>query len=276
MLALPHRFLIIISFLLFSARINYAQEIFTPPDGQDTTLYSSVWKLTEITLNHTYYEIGFSPTLHIPVWTHYTYTKSQYLQANLPRKGSFKADPLLPTDAVQANDSDYDARFDKGHMVPCEDMTFDPQAMKETFLYTNCVPQTTKLNRGRWKNLEALVSTWAYTYESIEIYAGTIQGSSTQTIGPNNIAVPEFCYKIVYDYTQPGYKCIGFVFPNKNMEYDSLQTYIKTVDEVEELTGIDFFSDLPDDTEESIEAVVNKNQWIWKPRKKKKPKKTGN
>ena len=117
-------------------------------------------------VKHTFYEIGFENKYHLPAYTFYSLTKEHLQLANLDRKGSFVKDP--ESNFVQAKGKDYSASgYDKGHMVPCEDMSFSETAMKETFYYSNCAPQTTELNRGEWKVLEELARTWGKEYGEV-------------------------------------------------------------------------------------------------------------
>ena len=52
------------------------------------------------------------------------------------------------------------------------------------------------------------------------------------------------------------------VFIYKNNEGNNpLDSYVNTVDEVERITGIDFFPALPDDIEKAVEASYNLKDW---------------
>ena len=55
-------------------------------------------------------------------------------------------------------------------------------------------------------------------------------------------------------------KAIGFIFPNNAIHHE-LEQYVKTVDEVEEITGFDFFHNLPDETESKVESYSNLKIW---------------
>ena len=55
-------------------------------------------------------------------------------------------------------------------------------------------------------------------------------------------------------------KAIGFIYKN-NEGNNPLDSYVNTVDEVERITGIDFFPALPDDIERTVEASYNLKDW---------------
>ena len=231
--------------------------------------FSQIYSLNTVTshnpseisfVKHTFYEIGFNTKNHLPAWTFYSLTKEHLALANLERKGSFVKDPLLNSD--QAKSNDYSASgYDKGHLVPCEDMSFSENAMHETFYYSNCAPQTTELNRGEWKMLEELSRNWGKEYGEVIVISGPVFETKMKTIGEDKIPIPNLFYKIIIRHQDQTYKAIGFILPNVTTPINGLQNYICNVDSVEKLTGLDFFSDLPDNLEEHFESVSNMKDW---------------
>ncbi len=215
----------------------------------------------EITfVKHTFYEIGFNTKYKLPAWTFYSLTKEHLALANLDRKGSFVKDPLL--NSPQAKSNDYSASgFDKGHLVPCEDMSFSEQAMQETFYYSNCAPQTTELNRGEWKMLEELSRNWGKEYGEVIIVSGPVFEINLPKLGEGKIPIPNLFYKIIIRHQDQTYKAISFILPNVSTPINGLQNYICTIDSVEKITSLDFFSDLPDNLEEQFESVINTKDW---------------
>ena len=231
--------------------------------------FSQTYSLSKVTsthtneiifVKHTFYEIGFNTKYHLPSWTFYSLTKEHLAIANLERKGSFVKDPLL--DSPQAKSNDYNASgFDKGHLVPCEDMSFSETAMHETFYYSNCAPQTTELNRGEWKVLEDLSRHWAREYGEVIVISGPVFEVNLKTIGEEKIPVPNLFYKIIVRHHDQTYKAISFVLPNITTPINALENYLCSVDSVEKITGLDFFSNLPDNLEEQSESVSKIKDW---------------
>lgn len=211
-------------------------------------------------VKHAFYEIGFNTKYHLPAWTFYSLTKEHLELANLERAGSFVKDPLLT--AAQAKNNDYAASgYDKGHLVPCEDMSFSEQAMHETFYYSNCAPQTTELNRGEWKVLEELSRQWGKEYGEVVVISGPVFSKEMKTIGDTKIPVPNSFYKIIVRHESQTYKAIGFILPNSEKKLKALPNYICDVDSIEKITALDFFTDLPDNLETQFESTANIEDW---------------
>jgi endonuclease G, mitochondrial len=209
---------------------------------------------------HSFYEVGYDTKHHLPAWTYYSLTREHLKLANLERKGAFKKDPLL--NFTQAGDKDYSSTgLDKGHLVPCEDMSFSEAAMSETFYYSNCIPQTTELNRGEWRSLEELCRNWATEYGEVIVVSGPVFENNSVSIGENKIPVPKTCYKIILRHQEQTYRSIAFLLPNNAVPMNPLPDYICSIDSVEKLTGLDFFADLPDNLETQFESASNKNNW---------------
>lgn len=100
--------------------------------------------------------------------------------------------------------------YDRGHLANAEDFANDCANEEKTFCYFNCVPQTVKLNRGIWKTWEEKVRKLSQT-KPIFMIAGNIY--SDKKLGPNQIGIPDYCYKIVLETkTKKVLYCL--IFPN--------------------------------------------------------------
>ena len=132
--------------------------------------------------------------------------------------------------------------------------------MEESFLFTNMCPQNGNLNRGDWNEMEMACRKWAKKYGDLYIVCGPIlYKGKHKTIGKNKVVVPEAFFKVVLR-TGDDPQAIGFIYKNTsgNRPKDS---YVNTVDEVERITGIDFFPSLPDDVEKNVEATADIANW---------------
>ena len=132
--------------------------------------------------------------------------------------------------------------------------------MLESFLFTNICPQNHNLNCGDWSELENACRKWARRYGCIYIVSGPILYKTKQkAIGKHKGTVPEAFFKVVLRMgEQPC--AIGFIYKNQAGNRPK-GDYVNTVDEVERITGIDFFHTLPDELENSIEATASLNDW---------------
>lgn len=151
--------------------------------------------------------------------------------------------------------------FDRGHMCPAGEQKWSEEAMHNSFVMTNICPQKHDLNNGAWKTLEDKERLWAQRDSVLVIVAGPIyNGDHGDVIGESGVAVPDAFYKVLFaPYADP-VRAIGFVYPNMKCT-GNMENYSTTVDEVERITGLDFFSSLPDEMENSVESSASFLEW---------------
>lgn len=153
-----------------------------------------------------------------------------------------------------------DYNMSHGHMCPAGDNKWDKAAMNQSFLLTNMCPQNERLNGGGWKKLEEKCRTWANQYGDIYIVAGPIFSEPiTRTLGEGKIAVPDAFFKVVL-CLEGTPKAIGFLYKNDSSS-QSIRECSCSIDNIEELTGLDFFYSLPDDIENIVESDSNLSKW---------------
>ena len=152
--------------------------------------------------------------------------------------------------------------FDRGHLMPAADMVWSKEALSESFFYSNMSPQYPSFNRGIWKRLESRVRKWVSTSDSLYILTGPKLNMKLNSIGPNEVSVPEYYYKVILKFHQNNTEGIAFLMPNESSKAD-LSDYVITIDDLEENLEIDFFHDLNDSLQESIERNSDLSQWSW-------------
>lgn len=184
------------------------------------------------------------------MWVAYELTDEEVVGQE-ERSGNFIPDPDVKAWCATTDDYKHSG-FDRGHMAPAADMKWSEQAMHESFYLSNICPQNHNLNAGDWKELEEQVRDWAIKNEKVYVVCGPIMKDDYETIGENRVAVPDSFYKVVLMYKDGKWRALGFVFANKAGN-KSLDTYAKSVDEVEKITKLNFFSALPDEIENEIE-----------------------
>ena len=148
-----------------------------------------------------------------------------------------------------------------GHICPAGDNKWSKAAMNQSFLLTNMCPQSEKLNGGAWKKLEEKCRIWAKQFCDIFIVAGPVysEGIVSRTIGESKVAVPDAYFKVIL-YKGNSCNTVGFLYLNDDSS-QPMRHAVRTVDEIEELTGFDFFSCIPDDIEDKIENRCDLNFW---------------
>lgn len=195
-----------------------------------------------VTNCRTGYLVNISLEAKIPHWTAHTVVPTDSV-ACLPRDDAFAADQSLPRGKRAELDDYRKSGYDQGHMVSNADLSFDPQAQKESFLLSNMSPQLPGLNRGVWKHLETSTRAWAWGQQTeISVIAGNIWSESSKTIGPNKVVVPDQLYKIVIMHkTRTSY---AFLFPNREALGSDFLAFQVPVAKVEEISGYTF--NIPD------------------------------
>jgi endonuclease G len=201
---------------------------------------------------------SYDTTRKVPRWSSWALDTTHFGPAT--RATSFRMDPLLPSSAPQARDSDYvNSGFDRGHLCPSADRTATDADNDATFFLTNVVPQTHTSNAGPWLDLEDEARTIARTGKRLVIIAGPIFGVTRQVIG-TGVEVPLSMFKVavVLDgaygpaSATSTTKVYAAIVPNASVLSGAWRTYQVTVDEVERQTGLDFLSDL----EPSLQAQL--------------------
>jgi len=208
-------------------------------------------------VHHNYYSLSYNETTEQANWVFYEINSNTTLGRTI-RTNNFRSDNLISTKSAQL--SDYKGSgFDRGHLVPAADMSFNYTAMSESFLLSNMSPQKASFNRGIWKKLEGLVRSWG-TNSSIYVVTGPILNSCNSYIGTNNVCVPNYFYKVIYNPENK--KMISFVLSNQKGT-GNLSDYVCTTNYLEQITNIDFFPILEDKLEEKLESEIHTELWTW-------------
>ncbi|WP_148366355.1 DNA/RNA non-specific endonuclease [Bacteroides sp.] len=228
------------------------------PLGKDLETPISLAPRQEQIIRHSGYTVSYNKDLKIPNWVSYELTREE-TRGKEKRGNRFITDPLV-TGPIATNADYTRSGYDKGHMAPAADMKWSPEAMKESFYFSNMCPQHPQLNRRGWKNLEDKIRNWAIADSAIIIICGPIIEKQPKTIGKNKVVVPQQFFKVVLSPFVKPIRAIGFLF-NNEQAVEPLSSYVVTVDSIESLTNMDFFAPLPDEIENRIEADANYSLW---------------
>lgn len=195
-----------------------------------------------------------------PNWVAWHLTKDHTHGSSQRKQEQFTEDEEI--EAPRATDNDYyNSRYDRGHMCPAGDNKWDREAMRQSFLFTNICPQNHGLNKYEWNDLEIQCREWARKYGAIDIVCGPIYShkGEQKTIGRNKVWVPDAFFKVIL-CRNGAPKAIGFIYRNGGIKQDRREA-VRSVDEIEALTGIDFFPALDDQTETRVEAQADLSEW---------------
>ena len=217
----------------------------------------------ELILKRKNYTLSFNKETNMADWVAWRLDKKK-LTERVSRKGyGFRPDPDLSQKQAVVTQDYAHSGYDRGHMCPAGDSRWSSEAMKESFYMTNICPQHPNLNGGDWHELEQACRRWA-SEGPVYIVCGPIlyKKSSPQYIGKEHrIRVPEAFFKVILagvEKDKP--KAIGFIYKN-TAGNRSLDSYVNSIDQVERITGLDFFSALPDKVENAVEKEYKMKDW---------------
>ena len=186
---------------------------------------------------------------------------------------SFHDDPEIPT-AYQTHHDDYTGSgYSRGHMCMSEDRQSSAEQNRQTFYCSNIHPQHQNHNGVLWLNLENTVNGWGNNRSFCDtlyvVKAGTIDktdqilGYTNSTRTSAHLLIPKYFYMCVLAVKNGQYKAIGFWTEHTNQSISGANPadYAKSIREIERLTGIDFFCNLPDDIEQQVESSYTLSSW---------------
>ena len=211
-------------------------------------------------IHHSAFSLSYNEAHEQANWVAHIITKD-VLYGAVSRTNDFRVDPKVSTATVDSADYWYSG-FDRGHLAPSADFRWSKKALSESYYYSNMSPQRPELNRESWAKLENQVREWAIDAGQVYVITGPVLREDLPKIpqGTERVSIPELFYKVIIDYEGPEYKGIGFVLPNKKADYRVID-YAVSIDSIEQLTGINFFPNLPDSIENLIEANNEVMKW---------------
>ena len=218
-------------------------------------------------IQHKYYTLSYSEEHEQAEWVAYRLTREELKKKWVERRDEFRPDPKVRTGSATPDDY-YRSGYNRGHLVPAADRMFSDEAMLETFLMSNISPQSGNFNKGIWRELEELTRSWAKRFKELYVISGPVLSVDPKSrIGDNEVSVPQAYFKVLLDFSEPELKAIAFVIPNQ-VSFDPLYEFAASIDQVETLTGFDFFSELMDDElEEELESEFNIDLWEFSKKK---------
>ena len=225
------------------------------------------------TVHHLAMSLGYSEPDEQAAWVqHIVIPEVEF--ANVSRTNDFRPDSLVTTGSAIETDyflkevmPDGELKFDgfgydRGHLAPSADFRWSQTALSESYFYSNMSPQKPEFNRERWAELESWIRTYVIDFkEPVFVVTGPVLKNGLKKQGTNEVSIPEQFYKIVLGVTGDDKRAIAFLMPNDHCAYP-VSGYATSVDEIEKLTGFDFFSSLDDGLENQLEAMESIDGWL--------------
>ncbi len=217
-------------------------------------------KNDEAIIQHKYYTLRYREDHEQAEWVAYKLTADE--TEGDSERDKFMEDKMVKTKSAKPTDYTKSG-YDRGHLAPAADFNFSQEAKSESFYMSNMSPQAPQFNRGIWKHLETRVRYWVQNKENLYIVTGPILKKGLDKIGTKTqISVPEYFYKILLERRKNGtYSAIAFKMKNEGSK-KVLAEFVVSIDSLEEETGIDFFPNLPDNIEKSLEKIISTKSWF--------------
>lgn len=231
------------------------------------------------------YAVGYDPKFKIPVWVQYRLTRARSEDDSFPRTDAFDEDGEVRPQARATLDdyAEVSSNYVRGHMAPAKDMRWNQDAEEQSNLLTNIAPQIGPTYNGSiWKTIENRVRSWVRARGDLTIICGPVFEARTlvqqierqpdtarqmlfNVIGENDVAVPTAFFKIIVDMrNQQRPDVIAFLvrhFDTVPGQERRVETYLESINRIEELTGLDFLTNLPENVQEEIEREPAANSW---------------
>ena len=208
----------------------------------------------------------------VALWVAYPLYKG--MTSGVQRTDKWEYDPLLPRSYQGTAYNGYGVSgFDRGHQLPSADRLCNTAANEQTFYFTNLTPQNHDLNTYVWEKTEAHIRGLANTNDTLYVVTGcvlqTADDPEIKYLKDNegkNVAIPKAYFKVVLKYKpgegNNGYAAIGFWFENRSYgDVNISRSYARSVDDIEKLTGFDFFCNLDNSIEAAVESSFLPGQW---------------
>lgn len=233
-------------------------------------------KAGEAIITHSAYSLVYSEQHEQAKWVAHIIIPD-IINGKESRSNNFKEDTLIKTGSATEkdyflktlkagtkDDYEYDGfGYDRGHLAPSADFRWSKKAVSESFYYSNMSPQLAEFNQEKWADLEGLLRGYVYDHPETQLYVvtGPLLNDSLAKIdrGINKVSIPKYFYKVALDLKNK--KAIAFIMPNKDIAYP-VSSFAVPINEVEEVTGINFFYQLADSLEEALESQKNVADWV--------------
>ena len=215
------------------------------------------------------YSLEYSYKYKHSYWIAYRFDNTT--GGNVGRNEAYKPDPELPSQYAAKHNDYTNSGYTRGHLCASSDRQYSKEANQQTFYMSNISPQSGNgfnQSGSAWNTGEDKVQAWGYnisrsTDTLYVVKGGTIGEGMIKGYIKNEIAIPKYFFMAVLFRSGDNYKAIGFYMPHENLKDDpdkkDPKKYLMSIDALEQETGIDFFHNLPDNIENTVEATYNVN-----------------
>lgn len=249
------------SWLGYQRLMQHSELIFKGAPQAQSKLLPATWTKT---LNNKAFAVGYSESRCNPLWVAYRLTTLPKNTAVLPRPTRFSTDER--TECKIAHNDYQRSGYDRGHLAPNHAISslYGKQAQLDSFKLSNISPQKPNLNRKVWQRLEAVeLEHFTQLYSVVWVMTGAVFDERISRLkSAKQVEIPDAFYKVyagLDSFARP--HLLAFLVPQTVKGNESLDKFVVSVDAVEKATGLDFFHQLDDKTENALEAAVQIEDW---------------
>lgn len=239
-------------------------------DNPNLGYYTHSFKMNGKTYRN--YSFGWSQKDRVALWVAYPLCKL-YTNGNVGRTNAWALDPLLGNDSA-APFGGYAGDYARGHQLPSADRQCCYDANAQTFYGTNMTPQLNEHNEKIWADLESKVRGYANTSDTTYVVTGVIVSPSSKKEKDSygqSVTIPDAYFKAVLKYSKSStlgtWNAAAFYLEHRAYSGSVSKEHSMSIDELEEITGIDFFVNLPAKVGEAqaakLEAVDPASSSVW-------------
>ena len=247
-------------------------------DNPDLGYYSHSFEMNGQTYRN--YSFGWSQKDLVSLWVAYPLC-SMYTKKNVSRTDEWAYDPLLGTDSSApfsyygrlSPGSKENDPYARGHQLPSADRLCCREANVQTFYGTNMTPQLFDHNGGIWSDLEGKVRNIAEKSDTTYVVTGCIVegGKTVYDFDDKKMTVPTAYFKALLRYSRSStlgqWNAAAFYLEHRVYSESLGKQHSMSIDELEEITGMDFFVNLKDKVGEeqakAIEAADPADSSVW-------------
>lgn len=238
--------------------------------------YHSIHMLPSTNRRERSFSVYYDSDNYLPIWVAYPLCKgNMYGSGHRTDAWEDNFDPNIPENKQLYMKNSYQGSYDRGHMLPSKSRVRSDDDNRQTFYPTNMTPQLSGLNQQKWAAIEKKVRLWAEGCDTLYVVTGavlrTAGGSENinytycKSDSSKDVAIPNYYYKALLQYSikddKKIYQALALWLPHKAASGAPTQNDVKTIDQLEELTGIDFFVGLDDSVEATVEQDINMIYW---------------
>ena len=239
-------------------------------DNPNLGYYAHHFKMNGKTYRN--YSFGWSQKDRVALWVAYPLCKL-YTNGSAGRTNAWALDPLLGEDSA-APFGGYAGNYARGHQLPSADRQCCYDANAQTFYGTNMTPQLNEHNEKIWADLENKVRGYANTSDTTYVVTGVIVSASSKKERDSygqSVTIPDAYFKAVLKYSKSStlgaWNAAAFYLEHRAYSGSVSKEHSMSIDELEEMTGIDFFVNLPakigEEQAAKLEAADPANSSVW-------------